>query len=297
MKSFGRSDGSSAVAAAAYRAGERLRDERSGRTHDHSERRDVLYKSIVLPSDLSAESPGWAADRASLWNLAEQAEPRRNARVAREFLVALPHELDLERQRDLTHAFAQELSDRYRFGVDIAIHSARDFPGSDPRNVHAHLLTTTREVGLGGLRDKTTLEWNESRRAAAGLGHSVHELLHVRQRWAESTNQALAQANVAARVDHRSLAAQGIDREPIPRIPRAAFELERRGDFSHVADRLRHEYAARVTARQERSQTAPAPPDLEATRRAAREAWLRHRQLATASPTSVERGADDDLTR
>ena len=113
--------------AAAYRASERLQDERTGRTHDHSGRRDVLYKSIVLPSDLARDSPAWASERSSLWNLAEQAEPRRNARVAREFLVALPHELDLGQLRDLTHGFAQELSDRYRFGVDVAIHRARDF--------------------------------------------------------------------------------------------------------------------------------------------------------------------------
>ena len=298
MKSFGRSNGSSAVAAAAYRAGERLQDERSGRTHDHSERRDVLYKSIVVPSDLEAGSPGWTGERASLWNLAERAESRRNARVAREFLVALPHELDLERLQHLTHSFAQELSDRYRFGVDVAIHSARSFPGSDPRNVHAHLLATTREIGLDGPGEKTSLEWNESRRAAAGLGHSVEELLHVRQRWAASANQALAQANIAARIDHRSLAAQGIDREPVPRLPRAAFELERRGDFSFVAERLRQDYDARVAARLERSSAGPAPTDLESTRRAARDEWLRHRQRAVGTaPAAGVRSPDEDLTR
>jgi ATP-dependent exoDNAse (exonuclease V) alpha subunit len=115
MKTFGRAGGSSAASAAAYRAGERIRDERTGRTYDHSERQDVLHKEIVLPGRFADEDMAWARDRASLWNAAESAETRKNARVAREYLVALPVELSPPQRLELVRAFSQELSDRYGF--------------------------------------------------------------------------------------------------------------------------------------------------------------------------------------
>jgi ATP-dependent exoDNAse (exonuclease V) alpha subunit len=249
LKTFGRGGGSSAVSAAAYRAGERIRDERTGRTYDHSARRDVLHKEIVLPSEFAADELSWAKERSSLWNLAEQAEVRKDARVAREYLVALPAELSPEGRLDLVAGFSRELVERYRFALDVAIHAPRDYPGSDPRNFHAHLLATTREVTLEGLGAKTPLEWNDSKRREAGMGPAIGELLHVRQSWAAAANAALEQAHVAARIDHRTLQAQGIDREPQPHIPRAAYEMERHGYHSVVAERIRAEYQARVEAR------------------------------------------------
>ena len=251
-KTFGRSDGSSAPSAAAYRAGERIKDERTGRTYDHSNRQDVLHKEIVLPSRFGDADMGWASDRANLWNAAEGAETRKNARVAREYLVALPVELTPDQRLGLVRGFSQELSDRYRFAVDLTIHAPRDFPGSDSRNFHAHLLATTREVSITGLAAKTTLEYNDSKRRALGLDPVIHELLYVRERWATVTNEALRDAHLAARIDHRSLEAQGIDREPRPQIPRAAFEMERHGYRSVVAERLRGEYESRVQGRLER---------------------------------------------
>jgi ATP-dependent exoDNAse (exonuclease V) alpha subunit len=250
MKTFGRSGGSSAASAAAYRAGERIRDERTGKTYDHSERRDVMHKEIVLPSRFAHEDMAWARNRANLWNTAESAEMRKNARVAREYLVALPVELSPEQRLGLVRGFSQELSDRYGFAVDVAIHAPREYPGSDPRNFHAHLLTTTREVNAEGLGAKTTLDLNDANRRKLGMQPAVHELLHVRARWAEVTNEALQEAQVAARIDHRTLQAQGIDREPRPQIPRAAFEMERHGYRSVVAERLRENYQARVQARE-----------------------------------------------
>jgi MobA/MobL family len=250
MKTFGRSGGSSAASAAAYRAGERIRDERTGKTYDHSERRDVMHKEIVLPSRFAGEEMAWARDRTNLWNAAEGAETRKNARVAREFLVALPVELSPDQRLGLVRGFSQELSDRYGFAVDVAIHAPREYPGSDPRNFHAHLLTTTREVNAEGLGAKTTLDLNDANRHKLGMQPAVHELLHVRARWAEVTNEALQEARVAARIDHRTLEAQGIDREPRPRIPRAAFEMERHGYRSVVAERLRENYQERVQARE-----------------------------------------------
>lgn len=311
LKTFGRSGGSSAVSAAAYRSGERIRDERTGRTYDHTDRRDVLYKEIVLPSQYGAAQMSWAAQRSELWNAAEQAESRRNARVAREYLVALPAELDAQQRVDLARGFSQELSDRYRFAVDLTVHAPRDYPGSDPRNFHAHLLATTREATANGLTTKTTLEWNDDRRQSFGMKPAVHELLHVRERWATVANHALREAHIDARIDHRTLAAQGIDREPYPYIPRAAFEMERHGYQSFLAERLRAEYAERVLARDARAQPQRAdraearepevprsqPQSLEDVQRIARENWLKYKE-SSAQRTSLaaDRSRDDDLS-
>src|SRR5260221_156781 len=282
LKTFGRSNNSSAVSAAAYRAGERIRDERTGKTYDHSDRQDVLHKEILLPSRFAADDMSWARDRASLWNAAEGAEDRKNARVAREYLVALPIELSAAARIGLVSGFSRELAERYGFAVDVAIHAPRDFPGSDPRNFHAHLLATTREVTLAGLGAKTTLEWNDAKRREAGMGPAVGELLHVRERWAIAANTALEQAQVASRIDHRTLRAQGIDREPGPHIPRAAYEMERLGIHSVVAERIRAEHEAKVEARLERAaETRPPvaePKSPEEIQQQSIENWRRYRQ-------------------
>lgn len=280
LKTFGRSGGSSAVSAAAYRSGERIRDERTGRTYDYTERRDVLHKEIVLPGFGSRSELNWAKDRAGLWNAAEAAEVRRNARVAREYLVALPVELAEDQRVRLARVFSQELTDRYRFALDLTVHAPRDFPGSDPRNFHAHLLATTREVTADGLAAKTTLEMPDSRRRERGMPPVIHELLFVRERWASVANEALRDAGIEARIDHRSLAAQGIDREPFPRIPKAAFEMERHGYRTVLGERLRMEYQVRVKERlaRESLRDMGPPRPLEEIRRQAREDWLRQRQ-------------------
>jgi ATP-dependent exoDNAse (exonuclease V) alpha subunit len=322
MKTFGRSAGSSAVSAAAYRAGERIRDDRTGRTYDHSDRRDVMHKEILVPSQFAGAAMDWARDRANLWNGAERAESRKNARVAREYLVSLPFELTADQRLDLARGFSQELADRYRFAVDLAIHAPRNFPGSDPRNFHAHLLATTREVTAARLGAKTTFELNDSRRRELGLGPGITELLFVRERWATVTNAALKDANLEARVDHRTLKAQGIDREPQLFIPRIPYELERRGYRSFVAEQIRAQHQARVQARLERplahevagaagsdqSDASPssstdnsrAPMTLDEIRRKGREAWLRVRQASVDPSTSDEKDlgrSHDDLTR
>jgi ATP-dependent exoDNAse (exonuclease V) alpha subunit len=290
IKTFGRSGGSSAVSAAAYRSGERIHDERAGKTYDHSERQDVMHKEIVLPSQFADEDMAWARDRSSLWNAAESAEVRKNARVAREYLVALPVELSPAQRVGLVRGFSQELSDRYGFAVDVAIHAPRDFPDSDARNFHAHLLTTTREVGVEGLGAKTTLDMSDGNRSKLGLEPAINELLHVRARWATVTNEALQEAHVAARIDHRTLQAQGIDREPRPHIPRAAFEMERHGYRSAVAERLREEYQARVQARLEKetSRTAASAAEPAVMEPAAKGPGSEPQSLADIQQQSVE---------
>jgi hypothetical protein len=316
MKTFGRANGSSAPGAIAYRAGERIRDERTGRIYDHSNRQDVMHKEIILPGRFAGADVAWAQDRAILWNAAEAAESRKNARVAREYLVALPVELAPDQRLGLVRGYAQDLADRYRYAVDFAIHAPRDDPRSDPRNYHAHLLTTTREVTLTGLGSKTSLDMNDNQRRELGLKAAVHELFYAREHWAAVTNEALRAAHLPDRVDHRSLQAQGIDREPRPQIPRAAFEIDRRGEYSVVAERMQAEHQLRVQARQERSAATQntEPPSAEAVksgagnqtleeiRREARQAWLQLRQQQQSNPSPApvaarNRSRDEDLSR
>src|SRR5271168_1648472 len=131
MKTFGRSDGASAPSAAAYRSGERIRDERTGRTYDHTDRQDVLHKEILLPARFAGADMSWATDRSTLWNAAEVAEKRKDARVAREYMIALPVELTHSQRVDVARGFAQELAERYGFAVDAVVHAPRNFRGSD----------------------------------------------------------------------------------------------------------------------------------------------------------------------
>jgi ATP-dependent exoDNAse (exonuclease V) alpha subunit len=309
IKFFGRSTGGRATYAAAYRAGERIRDERTGEVFDHSRRADVMHKQIVLPTKHAAADMSWARDRSVLWNAAELAESRRNARVAREYLVALPHELTNEERLALVRRFSQDLADRHGFAVDFAIHAPP--PDNDPRNFHAHLLTTTREVAPTGLGAKTDLDIGSARRQERGLCSQLKELYAVRERWATFTNEALQEANLANRVDHRSLMAQGVDREPRPRIPVGAWRSERQGQRSDIAERIRSMYHARIQARLERAVARASAPGaggkLDDVRRLARQSWLQLREAyaprgAPAAPNAARaqaRGShpEEDLGR
>jgi ATP-dependent exoDNAse (exonuclease V) alpha subunit len=307
ISSISRGAGRRATAAAAYRAGERVRDERSGELHNFSRRRDVLHTEIFVPQQPGAQAAEWARSREQLWNTAEHAEKRHGARVAREFQVNLPAELPLLARIALARTFALELSARYRVAVDLAVHAPR--PDGDPRNFHAHLLATTREVTPAGLGAKAGLDMAPRERRQRELPDHRQEFINVRERWASLTNEALRAANLEARVDHRSLAAQGIDREPRPRIPLAHLRMEQRGVRSELAERLRAGYRERVarrlgaTVEGRAGERAPeaASPDLEEVRRRARQAWLQMRGQPEVAPARSEepalQPADDELSR
>ena len=290
IKSISRGAGRSAPAAAAYRAGERIRDERTGVLHNHSRRTDVKHKEILLPSRLQGAGIAWAADRARLWNAAERAERQHNSRVAREYQVALPAELDAAQRLELARSFSRELADRYNVAVDLAVHAPR--PGGDARNHHAHLLATSREITPLGFGAKAGLDMQSVERRRRGLPAGIAEIKATCERWAVLSNQALAAAGLQVRIDHRSLRAQGIDREPLPRIPLAAIYMERRGLRSEIAEHIREGYRARVQARLARAAQRSAAPaqahDLDAVRRQAREAWLQLRAQATPQPEPAQ---------
>ncbi|HEX9473768.1 MAG TPA: MobA/MobL family protein [Steroidobacteraceae bacterium] len=310
-----RSAGRTATGAAAYRAGERLRDERTGELYNYSRRRDVLYKEIVLPSGVAGSAPGWSLDRGQLWNAAERAETRRDSRVAREFLLSMPHELTRDQQIALTSALSRDIAERYGVVVDSALHAPR--AGGDPRNFHAHLLATTREITAAGFGGKVGLDLGITQRHERGLVNSIDEFRALRARMAELVNEALQTAHVLVRVDHRTLAAQGISRDPQAHLPWGAWRDEKRGLHSEIAQRVRERYRERVQARAAESHAAgpqsveqqrgvdcvPAPqPGLQDIRSQAREDWLRLRaaQGQTRAQDAehhrdLTKGRDDDL--
>lgn len=208
----------------AYRAGEKLTNERDGITHDYTAKQGVEHAEIVLPEGVSAE---WARDRSALWNAAEFAEKRKDARVAREFEVALPHELTAEQRLEATRELAQDLANRYGAAVDFAIHAPHD--ASDVRNHHAHIMMTTRQVGEIGLGDKTYIERENKWLLANGLPTTDMQLRDLRQRWEGIANEHLAMARHDIRIDHRSHMERGLEIAPTEHMGVHATQMERRG--------------------------------------------------------------------
>jgi len=248
VKLVTRGAGRSSTAAAAYRAATRVHDERTGLVFDYSRKRGVEHTEIVLPS--ATREVGWAHDRARLWNAAELAEKRKDARVAREYEVALPHELNAVQRRELVRAFAQDLAERHGGAIDVAIH--RPHREGDTRNHHAHLLATTRVVTEAGLGSKTSIEWKDADRAKRGLEPGRIEVTAIRSRWAAIVNEHLEEHGHAARIDHRSLEAQGEVREPTYHKGPAVTAIERRGEDARVAERMREDIGERLMLAAER---------------------------------------------
>jgi len=233
-KSISRGSGQSAVASASYRAGEKLKDERYGKTHDYSKRSGVMSADIILPSALA--DAGVTIDRSDLWNKAESAEKRKDARVAREWLINLPHELSEQDRKDIAHRFAQTLADRYDTIADCAIHkpTQREIErGADPRNFHAHIMFTTRKAVIGNnneivLTDKADIELSDTKRRQLGfeIERVNEELQEIRQLWEQIANEKLAEHKHDL-IDCRSYADQGKDIEPQLKMGSVATKLER----------------------------------------------------------------------
>jgi len=213
VKSISRSAGRSVVAAAAYRAGLELTDKRQGLTHDYTRKQGVEDAFIVAPDGVD-----WAQDRNTLWNAAEAAEKRKDAKTGREYELALPAELDAGARKELARDFARELVARYGVVADVAIHE----PGreGDNRNHHAHILTTTRTAEAEGLGAKTRVLDVASTASA--------EIEHMRCVWAGQVNMALERHQIEQRVDHRSFERQGKEQEPTRHMGVSATAMERR---------------------------------------------------------------------
>jgi ATP-dependent exoDNAse (exonuclease V) alpha subunit len=262
VKPVSRGGGRSATAASAYRAAELVHDHTTGQTFDYSRKRGVEHSEIVLPTAAAKRDINWARDREALWNAAERAERRSNSRVAREYELALPHELSRPQRLELVRAFAAEIANRHGVAVDFAIHAPHR--EGDHRNHHAHVLATTRVIEPGGLGEKASIEWSDTNRRKAKLEPAKKEIEAIRERWAQLANERLHEHGIQTRVDHRSLAAQGIEREATSHLGPSVSALERRGIETEVGRRLKREG---LEAAQERLERAAELGKIERERR------------------------------
>jgi Ti-type conjugative transfer relaxase TraA len=211
VKIIGRKAGSSAVASAAYRSASRLRDERLDRSHDFSGKRGVVHSEVLLPEN----APETWSDRERLWNDAEAFEIRKDAQLAREVEFALPREMSEAQGIELAREFVRsEFIDRGMI-ADLNVHW--DMAEDGMAKPHAHVMLTMRTVGQDGFGHKVR-DWNRTEMVE-----------RWRRRWAELANERLAELDIDARIDHRSLEAQGIALEPQSQIGAPARRIEDRG--------------------------------------------------------------------
>ena len=258
VKNISRGQGRSCVAAAAYRHACELRDERQQMTHGYERKRGVEHSEIVVPE----QAPDWASDRAKLWNVVDSAEKRKDARTAKEILLALPRELSRKQQAEAVRDFCRAEFSNKGLIADIAIHApdARD-GGKQP---HAHVMVATRALEGQGLA-----------KAKEGSLDKPAGIEALREAWGRHCNAALERAGLEERVDHRSLKAQRaealavandtgrpeparrlaevraieLDRQPEPKIGAVAAAMDRQGRGEEA-----HALREALVVRQERNQ-------------------------------------------
>ena len=219
-----RAKGQSSIASAAYRAAARLDDPRTGEQHDYTRKGGVVFSAVLAPEN----APEWMRDRGQLWAAVEAVEKRRDAQLARELQLSLPHELDDEQRRALVLGFVQEQFVARGMVADVAIHQPGR--GGDERNHHAHVMVTMRTLMGDGFSNKKPQHTATERAAALNV---------EREAWALHQNRALERHGHAARVDHRSFEARGIDREATQHLGPTAADMERKGRPSRIGDENR----------------------------------------------------------
>lgn len=231
VKLVKRSAGRSATAAAAYRSGDRIVDQRTREIHDYTRRSGVESTELVFPDHVTTRP-----DREKLWNTAETSETRKNAQVAREVEIALPDELTADQRRELAVDFARQIAGRYNVAADVCIHK----PGreGDQRNHHAHILLTTRKIEPDGKLGEKTRILDDRKTGPA-------EIQKIRETWAQVCNASLEKYGHAERIDHRSLREQGEERPATKHQGPAVTAIERKNVAAvirreHERQRLEH---------------------------------------------------------
>ena len=215
---------SSAVNAAAYRSGESLQNEQERTTHDYTRKQGVVHTEIMLPEN----APREFKDRATLWNAVEKSEKRKDAQTARDIDIALPIELDRQEQILLVREYVKDNFVDKGMCADFAIHDKGD------GNPHTHILLTTRYVTGKGFGKKNR-EWNKT-----------SQLREWRENWASSCNERLKEHQ--KRIDHRTLKAQGIDREPTIHVGVSAKHMKQKG-HAHERAEINRGIISRNTAK------------------------------------------------
>lgn len=263
-----RAKGHSATAAAAYRSGSQITDERTGEVHDYTRRAGVEHAEIVTPKD----APEWASDRAKLWNAAELSErnkdgsDRTNARVCREMKVALPSQLDAADRVAILRDISRELAERHGVAVDFAMH-APDKDG-DQRNHHGHIMFSTRQLGPDGFGKKTRElddrtsgpkiieEWRG--RVAELCADKLLERGHVIEagRWRHGHMTKQQQADKAMERGDTDYAREVMREAPTVHLGPAATAMERRGEKTALGDVNREVQAEGITFDNERAEMA-----------------------------------------
>ena len=235
IKIISRGKGKSAVAAASYRSGEKIKNEYDGIVHDFTRKGGIAHTEILLPQN----APQEFSDRGTLWNSVEKIEKSKNSQLAREIEIALPKELDREKQIELVREYVKENFVKVGMCADIALHDKND------GNPHAHILLTMRPLNedkTWGAKSKkeyildengekvklkngnyktrkiNTVDWNEQDKAE-----------HWRKAWADITNKYLEENSIQEKVDHRSYQRQGIEEIPTIHLGVSASQMEKKG--------------------------------------------------------------------
>ena len=230
----------SSVASSAYRAGVKLTDEATNRTYDFSKKSGVLRSNVLIKNEQGEIKN---VNRSKLWNTAESAEKRKDSRVAREWIVNLPFELPEDERKRLAHEFSQSLCDKYGVVADCCLHRPSEKEvarGADPRNFHAHIMLTTRQVALDDagkiiLGDKTTIELSDTKRRSLGLSRVDDEIVELRQLWEQIANRYLTKYGIDL-IDCRSYADRDLDIIPEVKMGKDATQMERDGIATEKGD-------------------------------------------------------------
>ena len=235
-----RSAGQSAVASAAYRAGERLYSEYYGEYSDYTRKGGVICSDILLPS----HAPPEYADRQTLWNAVEKAERGKNAQLAYSFDIALQNEFSLEENIALARQFLLENFVSRGMVVDFAVHQPDRENGGIP-NPHFHVLCPIRPIeqsGKWGLKQRRVYELDEDgNRIRDADGNfifnavpttdwgSPETLEHWRHTWAELCNDKFAEKGLDVRIDHRSYERQDVELLPTVHEGATVRAMEKKG--------------------------------------------------------------------
>lgn len=228
IKPISRSSGRSAIASAAYRAAEKIYDIQTGQTYDFTRKSKVLETYILAPKNEQFT-------RAELWTLAAQKENRKDAREAREFEVALPNDLPLEKSKKIAFDFAQKLVNRFSVAADVCIH--KDGKGEN-KNLHAHILVTTRKIVGHDMTEKSDLELADHVLKKRGLPTGKEQLKLIRKEWANTVNVELQKHGIAP-ISHLSLKDQGVNRKPQIHLGPHAAAMERKGISTRLGNENR----------------------------------------------------------
>ena len=221
-----RNGGKSSTAAAAYRARDKVYDERTGLSFDYSYKDSADYCQILAPT----HAQDWVYNREVLWNKVEAAERRKDSQLAREINVALPVELSREEKIELGLSFVKNQYVSQGMVADVAFHDL------DSHNPHFHVMLTTRQLEGEGFALTKEKAWRPDfgyRKAKSDL------LVQERSSWQDYANAALERVGTTERIDHRTLEAQGLERIPQIHLGPQVAAMEKKGIQTTVGDEYR----------------------------------------------------------